>query len=145
MNTIEELLNRLRHAGTDVWVAGPQTESSITELEKSFGLRMPPSYRYFLATFGGIGIDESFVSGIIDNDPVGDGTGWLATDTIRFRNDYGMPDYLLTIQADEDAPYCLDTRIRDDDGEFAVVCYELNSRNVGTMATNFGEWILGSV
>ena len=142
MNTIEEVLHKLRQAGTDVWIAGPQTESSIIALENAIGIRMPPSYRHFLATYGGIGIDDSFVSGIIDNDPVGDGTGWLITDTTRFRNDYEMPDFLLAIQADEDAPYCIDTRERDADGEFAVVCYELNSRNIGLVATNFGVWIL---
>lgn len=99
MNTIDELLNKLRHAGTDVWLAGPQTESSINALENAIGIRMPPSYRNFLAKFGGMGIDDSFVSGIIDGDPVGAGTGWLVADTIRFRNDYGMPNYLLTVHS----------------------------------------------
>jgi len=46
------------------------------------------------------------------------------------------------VQADEDAPYCLDTRFQPSDGEYPLVCYELHSKNVGHMAKTFGEWFV---
>lgn len=85
---------------------------------------------------------NSFISGIIEGKPLGEETGSLYGDTQRFRQDFDMPEYLLVVQADEDAPYCLDTSKRDQGGEFPLVCYELNSRHVGKMAPSFGEWFV---
>ncbi len=143
MDEVEALIARLREDGQRVWVAGPQSEEAITALEQALGLPLPPSYRQFVARYGGFGLPNSFVSGVIDGDPLEAGTGQVYWDTQRFRREYGMPDYLLVVQADGDAPYCLDTRKRRPDGELPVVCYELHSRHTGRMAPSFGEWFVG--
>lgn len=142
MNEIDSLIATLREAGEDVWIAGPQSEVAIVELEHAIGVTLPPSYRQFLGRFGGFGIVDSFISGIVDGKPLGTGTGWVFTDTARFRDENGMPSHLLVIQADEDAPYCLDTSARRPDGECPVDCYELHSRHVGRVGASFGEWFL---
>ena len=36
--------------GHEVWTAGPQSEAAIAALESAFGLRLPPSYRTFVAS-----------------------------------------------------------------------------------------------
>ena len=51
-----------------------------------------------------------------------------------------MPDFLLVIQPNEDAPYCLNTRGKRPGGECPVVCYELHTKHVGRIAPSFGEW-----
>src|SRR5262249_7841412 len=136
------LIAQIREAGDDVWIAGPQSEEAIVELERATGVAMPPSYRQFLSRFNGFGVMNSFISGIIDGKPLDEGTGWLYGDTQRFRQDFDIPRHLLVIEADEDAPYCLDTSKRGQSGEFPLVCYELNSRLVGSMAPTFGEWFI---
>jgi hypothetical protein len=140
MDELDSLIAQIRQAGEEVWMAGPQSEEAILELERATGFPMPTSYRQFLARFGGFGIVNSFISGIIDGKPLEKGTGWLYGDTQWFREVYGMPEYLLVVQANEDAPYCLDTRKRCQAGEFPLVCYEINSRHVGRMAPSFREW-----
>jgi hypothetical protein len=142
MDEIDALIAQIRESGAEVWIAGPQSEAAIVELERAIGVAMPPSYRLFLSRFGGFGIVNSFISGIVDGKPLEEGTGWLFGDTQRFRQDFDMPDHLLVVQADEEAPYCLDTSKRGQSGEFPLVCYELNSRHVGKMAPSFGEWFV---
>jgi len=140
MDEIEALIARLRGEGQRVWVAGPQPEQSIIELEHALNVRLPPSYRTFVAKFGGFSLLNSVVSGIIGEDPLAVGTGRLHWDTQRFRQEYGMPDHLLVVQPDEDAPYCLDIRKQRPDGEMPVVCYELHSGHSSQMASSFSEW-----
>lgn len=145
MNDIEKLLDQVRASGVDVWVAGPQSEAAIVELERALGIKMPPSYREFLARFGGLGLGDSFISGIIDNQPLVEGTGYLHWDTQHYRNDYAMPIHLLVVQPDGEAPYCLDSSTPGPDGEFPVVCYELHSGHMERMAGSFREWLVASL
>ena len=141
MDEIDALIAQIRANGREVWVAGEQPEETIHELEKTLGVGLPPSYRSFLARFGGLGIVNSFISGIIDAQPLGEGTGWVYGDTKRCREEWGLPEHLLVIQADEDAPYCLDTSNRQD-GEYPLVCFELHSKHVSRMANSFGSWFV---
>ena len=141
MSTIPELVARVEANGHKVWTKGPQDNRVISVLETTLGLRLPPSYRAFLATYGSMAIYDSVVSGIVDVDPLKEVGGSLYGDTKRFREEWALPEYLLVIQPDEAAPYCFDTRRRDMHGEFPVICYELHSRHETTIAAGFDEWI----
>lgn len=81
MDEINSLIATVRQAGNNVWIAGPQSEVMIAELERGIGVAFPPSYRDFLRRFGSFGIVDSFISGIVDAEPLGTGTGWLFGDT----------------------------------------------------------------
>lgn len=142
MDEIDTLIARIRDDGREVWIAGPQSEEAIVALERAIGNTMPPSYRRFLARFGGFGIVNSFISGILADKPLERNVGWVYGATHRFRCDYDMPEHLLVVQSDEDAPYCIDTSNRSPDGENPLVCYELHSRRVGRIAASFGEWFI---
>src|SRR4051812_24532430 len=134
MATIPELLAQVEANGHEVWSDGPQSEVAIAALESNLGVRLPPSYRAFLGRHGGMGIYDSTISGIIGGDPLDENSGSLYGDTLRFRSEWDLPSYLLVIQADEDAPYCLDTRSASAAGEFPVVCYELHTKHEGKVA-----------
>jgi hypothetical protein len=67
---IPELLARVEAKGHTVWSKGQQDDQAISVLESTLGVRLPPSYRAFLATYGGMAIYDSVVSGIVDEDPV---------------------------------------------------------------------------
>jgi hypothetical protein len=142
MDDVDDLIEKIRRNGDEVWVAGPQSEQAVAELEKAVGVRMPPSYRNFLLRFGSVGILDSVVSGIVNNKPLAPGTGHLHWDTQWFRREFELPTHLLVVQHDEDAPYCLDTRRADADGEFPLVCYELRSEHVERIAPSFAAWFM---
>jgi hypothetical protein len=140
MEDVDKLIERIRANGDEVWIAGPQSEQAVAELEKAVGVKMPPSYREFLLRFGSFGILDSLVSGIVDNDPLTKGTGNLLWDTKWFRHEYDLPEHLLVVQHDEDAPYCLDSRKPKADGEYPMICYELRSGHVEKLAPSFAAW-----
>src|SRR5260370_26024248 len=115
MVEIDDLLKQIRANGDDVWIAGPQPEKAVAELEQALRVRMPPSYRAFLAQFGAMGIAGSSISGILEGQPLGKGTGWVYGDTLHCRAYRQLPKHLLVIQAAGDRPYCLHTRTAEDD------------------------------
>lgn len=140
MAEVDDLIVRVRAKGHDLWLAGPQPAEAIAALEGALGVVLPPSYQNFLIRFGGAAIYDSTVSGIIDGQPLDETAGSLYGDTRRFREDRSLPDHLLVVQPDDDAPYCLDTSTRRKDGEFPVVCFELHSKHAGKIAEDFGTW-----
>lgn len=141
MATIAELLTKVQANGHEVWSAGPQPEAAIAILESELRVRLPASYRDFLARYGAMAIYDSTISGITDGDPLDEGGGSLYGDTLRFRTEWGLPGHLLVIQPDEDAPHCLDTRNPADSGEFPVICFELHSLREEKIATDFEDWM----
>ena len=145
MDKVDALLKQIRANGDEVWIAGPQPESAIVDLEAALGVRLPPSYRAFLARYGSLGLAGSMISGIIDGEIRGDGAGWICGDTEQFRAERGLPAHLLVIQVDEDAPYCLDTRATKAGAEFPLICYELDSEHVERLASSFGAWLVESL
>jgi SMI1-KNR4 cell-wall len=142
MADADKLLEQIRANGDEVWVAGPQPEAAIDELETVLRIAMPPSYREFLETYGGMKIFDTCISGIIDGKALGLETGWLYGDTLRCRADNNLPHHLLVIQADEDAPYCLVTNRPKSGGEFPLVSYDLETGDVERLADSFGTWFM---
>jgi hypothetical protein len=141
MATITELLAQVQANRHEVWTHGPQPEAAIITLESKLGVRLPPSYRSFLAQYGGMAIYNSTISGIIGGEPLDESGGSLYGDTLASRAEYGLPAHLLVIQPNDDAPYCLDTRSPSASGEFPVVCYERHSRHEGKIASDFEDWM----
>jgi hypothetical protein len=142
MELVKTLLERIRSSGEQVWTGSPQSEQRIQSVESQLGLRFPPSYRDFVATFGGLSIGDSVVSGIADDDPLADSYGNAFADTNRFRSEYRLPESLLVVQPDEDAPYCIDAQRPDEHGEGDVICYENHSGNVTKISDSFGTWLV---
>ncbi len=68
-------------------------------------------------------------------------SGSLLSDTYSFGEEYELPDSLLVIDPDEDAPYCLDSSNIDSNGELPIVCYELNAGHTTVIASNFDDWL----
>ncbi len=95
---IERLIRKIRSNGHEVWIAGPVSPEAIAGLESLIGSQLPSSYKAFLAAYGGLGIYDSFVSGILDNDPSRMEVGGLYADTMFLREDASeIPSSLLII------------------------------------------------
>jgi len=145
MDKIEKMLDMIKANGDDVWVAGPQPETAVADLERKLGYKLPPSYRNFLLRYGSLKIFDTVISGIIDGKYEGDGAGLVVDDTDRYREEFHLPRHLLVVQPDEDAPYCLATSTPDAKGEYPLVCYDLQTGDVDPIAGSFGAWLLDTL
>jgi SMI1-KNR4 cell-wall len=139
MQSIETLISRIDDP--QFWRSKPARDEEIRAAETALGVSFPPSYRAFLALYGGVSVVDSIISGIVDNAPLDPGTGSVVYDTMSFRKEWRLPDYYVVIQPDDHAPYCLDTRSKDAEGEMVVICYELHSEHAGVIATSFVDWL----
>ncbi|QNK73737.1 SMI1/KNR4 family protein [Variovorax sp. PAMC28562] len=141
MKTVRERLQAATAAGTDAWIAGGADEAQIQALERSLGVRLPPSYRRFLALTGALNLGGIEVAGIIDGNALDLSGGSTYGETIRARDDFALPPTLLVIQPDGDAPHCLDLSSADSSGEMAVVCFQLNTKSASEVAQDFEHWL----
>src|SRR5262245_41560885 len=131
----------MRELEPEVHIYGPATESEIRQLEVVFGRPMPPSYRAFLARFGGFSILDSSYSGIIRG-KIDEGRGWSWTDTKYAREWCQIPEHYLVVQPDEDGFKCLDFSRTGPDGEHPVI-YHMPFRETpfDEMAPSYGTWL----
>ena len=141
MNEIEVLLARLRRSSIEVFVGGPADENAISRLEDAFGRLMPPSYRAFLARYGGLNIADTTYSGIIDG-AIDDGRGTAWADTKVAREQCQIPAHYLVVQSDDDGFKCLDFAQTGLDGEHPVI-YHMPywSTPFHELSPSFGAWI----
>ena len=144
LDEIAALFDRMRDMELEVYVYGPAPEIAIRELEAAFGERMPPSYRAFLAHFGGASILDSSFSGIIDG-KIEEGRGWAWSDTLTAREDHHLPLHLLVVEPDEDGFKCLDFSRRAPDGECPVVYQWPHLRRPQQVAASYGIWLKESL
>jgi hypothetical protein len=142
MDEVAILLARMRELEPQVHVYGPASEDTIRELEAVFGRPMPPSYRAFLARFGGFSILGSSYSGIIDG-KIDEGRGWAWTDTKYAREWCRLPEHYLVVQPDEDGFKCLDFRRTGPGGEHPVI-YHMPFRETPfhELNPNYEAWLV---
>jgi antitoxin YobK len=141
MDEVAALLAQMRELEPQVHVYGPAGEDAIRQLEAAFGRPLPPSYRAFLARFGGFSILDSSYSGIIDG-KIEEGRGWAWTDTKYAREWCQLPEHYLVVPPDEDGFKCLDFSRTGPDGEHPVV-YHMPFRvsPFAELAPSYGAWL----
>lgn len=142
MDEVATLLARMQELEPQTHVYGPAAEDTILQLEAAFGRPMPPSYRSFLARFGGFSILGSSYSGIIGG-KVEQGRGWALSDTKRARQWCQLPEHYLVVEPDEDRFTCLDFSGLGPDGEHPVV-YHMPFRKTpfNELASSYGAWLI---
>jgi hypothetical protein len=142
MDEVAALLERMKELEPEVYVYGPAAEDVIRQLEAAFGRPMPPSYRAFLARFGGFSILDSSYSGIIDG-KIEQGGGWAWTETKYARERCQLPEHYLVVQPDEDGFKCLDFRRTGPDGEHPVI-YHMPFRKTpfNEMNSSYMAWLI---
>lgn len=122
-----------------LWLAGGASLDLVSNLEEAFGVILPETYKEFLLELGSLSIGDISISGITCEN-LDDGGGSVLSDTLYFQKDYDLPENLIVIQPDEDAPYCLDTTDKNSVGEMSVVCFEIQSGEQNQIADNFEDW-----
>lgn len=145
MDEVAALLDRMRELEPHVYVNGPAAEDTIRELEGAFGRPMPPSYRAFLARFGGFSIVDNSWSGVYDGKIVGGG-GCVWSDTTRAREWCQLPEHYLVVEPDQDGFVCLDFSRTSPDGEHPVI-YHMPFRTTpfNELSANYSTYLIGSL
>ncbi len=141
MDEISSLLAQMREYETQVFIHGPASEDVIQQLEFVFGRRMPPSYRRFLARFGGFSIIGWCYSGISDG-KIDTGSGCSWTNTKRAREWCQLPEHYLVVQPDEDGFACLDfSRVGPDDEHPMVYHMPFRNTPFNELGVNYEVWL----
>src|SRR5262245_2616547 len=92
------------------WKSVPARDDEIRKAEQALGVSFSPSYRAFLSLYGAMSVGDVTISGIVDNAPLGSGSGSVVFDTMACRKDWRLPERYVVIQPSDEAPYCLDTQ-----------------------------------
>jgi hypothetical protein len=141
MADIEQLIQQLEASGKDVFWQGQTSQNSIEELESLLGSKLPFSFAAFLARHGGGGVVGEEISGIEDDDPTLKNRGTVYGDTLRCREDFGLPSNLIVVYlSDEEVVWCLD--VSEFNGEECpVVSFNVLTTTTSPIAPNFGAFI----
>jgi len=143
MTDIASLIAERRQEGREVWISGGASSEQVASLERALGISLPPSYATFLTSYGALGVDDSFVSGILDNDALDQSGGSVLGDTLRFRAHNEFPSSFIVIGKHEDGAYCLDTARQSKEREYPIVNFEFGSiQHASPVAQNFDEWLV---
>lgn len=128
MSEISTLLAAAKSNGHDVWVAGPVAAHAISKLESAIGIPLPKTLTAFLAECGAIGIGDCFLSGIVGDDPLAIESGNIYGDTMIMREEFpDFPPELWVLLRHDDGAFCLDSGRSTDNGQYAIVNYEIGS------------------
>lgn len=139
MTPIRELAERLEQSIGVFWQGGV-SDQAIAQLEHLLGVRLPHSFREFLREYGGGGEIGQEISGIEGGDPANDNRGTVNGDTLRCRQDYGLPaQYTVVYFTEDDIVWCLDTSSFVDD-ECPVVAYDVFNKSTLQLFSTFGDF-----
>ncbi len=106
---VPEFTGVIAAKGEDIEWYGPASEGDIKVVEARLNLTIPDQFRAFLMTYGGGGLGQSPISGIIPGAPLTAYTGTILFDTEYCRKRYDLPDDFIVINAEFDEVYwCLD-------------------------------------
>ena len=145
---IQKCIDKANRLGNEVWLAGPASEESIVTLEKMMGVKLPESFRSFLLKYGAMGIYDSYIAGVTDEDPLKIQMGWVYGHTMimreNYKDQYEVPNYLWVLEPHEDGAYCFNVNIKTDGDEIGIVNYEpylAESTFSEVLARSFPEYL----
>jgi antitoxin YobK len=147
MEDLEKALGRVRDHAALADFVGPRPELLLRAAEKALGLRLPPTYRRFLAELGAGNFGAAEVYGVVDADfersSVPDGV-WF---TLRAREDGDLPADLVVVGAEDDEITCL--RVAKGAEEAPVISINAGEdperKGARTVAPDFGKYLLDRV
>ncbi len=142
MSRITDEIERIHSAGLPHDWLGAASELSIRQLEKLLDTTLPPAFHEFLALTGGGEIAGSTLSGIEDDDARLEYAGTVWGDTLRCREEFGLPAHLIVVYfAHGEVCWCLDAS-RSTGGEYPVISYSVIHRDIErVIADDFASFL----
>jgi len=141
MASAADLIQQIRDEGEELDFFGPQSETVIRDVESALSCHFPDSYRRWLKEYGGGGVVDEYISGI-DGEPLTPNEGTVYGDTVRCREEHGLPANLAVIfYQDGEVIWCLVTdQMRD--GECPIVSFDVTSGKTEPLAKTFDDFWL---
>lgn len=139
MTDRQTLIEKVEKNGHEIFWQGKATREQVEKLQLLLNVKLPESFKSFLLEFGGGGVIDAEISGIEDNNAEIDNGGTVYGDTLLCREEYDLPEYLVTIFfRDDEVCWCLDTKEFGQTRECPVVSYNLFSKVIeGKIANDF--------
>ena len=135
--------------------SGKQKLETISNAEKSLGVKFPNTYKTFLQKYGCGGIGGFEIYGLIKDEDFNKinipfvavpNAVWV---TLKENKEYKHPLYLVIIYNLDEVLYCLDTSQMNDEGECPVVVWPIGvyetPPKLEVEAKDFGEFLLKMV
>ncbi|MCH1925307.1 SMI1/KNR4 family protein [Shewanella sp. C32] len=109
IDDIEHYLQQAANQGDDIWRSQPASAAAVEQLQAAIDYPLPSALTQFLLSYGALGVNDRFISGIIDNQPLALEGGNILADTAFLREEQpSLPPHFIVIQSHEDGAYCLD-------------------------------------
>ncbi len=126
---------------------GPRPKILVRAAEKALGLKLPPTYRRFVAELGAGSFGAAEIYGIVDADfdrsSVPDGV-WF---TLNAREEDKLPPDLVVLGAEDDEIFCLRVRPGEPEAEVIAINTGEDPDRAGAyaLAPDFGKYLLDRV
>lgn len=128
------------------WFPGHGAEESwIAEAEEELGFKLPPSYRWWLARYGGGSLGDGQILTLVAPEDR-EYTDWdlLYLHRLNLAEDWWVsrfPHRLDLFVPDSDELYYFDTSAPDEQGEFPVMRYDLMNDLIEEYAPTFAGFL----
>lgn len=145
MMDISKFAAELSAKGEPLVIAGPVSDSQISDVETTLAAKISGQYRRFLRRYGTIAVLDAPVNGIYPDDHMSEAGGTLLGDTLRVREEFGLDRELLVIRVSEDEHFvCLDQGSENVEG--AVYAVEVRKGHTRTkLADSFEDYVKGDL
>lgn len=135
--SLDQVFSIFRGNGQNFLFDGASKEQ-IETFEQNLGLKLPLSYKSFLAFTNGAYLYQTEEFFGTENDP-SDNHARASVLSIREKVS-GLPAYLIPFHRNNVELHCFDTRV-EKDGEYQVVKWDSQEKKEELQAATFVEWI----
>ena len=129
-------------------LSGPKSEELILKAEKALSIKLPPTYRLFVKTYGYGDIISNEIYGLVNDNFINSSSCnavWLTLD--ERKKNYILPHFIHIASTGDGFYYYLDSSQVNAEGEYPVVIWTsgMPEHKKEKVAEDFGEFLLEQV
>ncbi len=147
MNDLERALALVAAHPEEASFVGERSEILVRAAEKALGLKLPPTYRRFVAALGAGSFGAAEIYGVIDIDFEKSSVPDAVWATLRAREDHDLPADLVVVGQEDDTVLCLQIKPAAAEGPVLEINAGEDPDRVGThvRADDFGAYLLSRI
>lgn len=147
MTDLERALALIAEHPESASFEGPRPKMLVRAAESALGLRLPPTYRRFVAELGAGNLGSFEVYGVIDADFERSSVPDAIWATLRAREDGDLPLDLVVLGDEDGELTCLQVRAGDEEGPVIRLHAgdDADRRGAEAVAPDFGAYLLSRV
>ncbi len=147
MNDLERAFALIHEHPEHASFEGPRPKILVRAAEKALGLRLPPTYRRFVAELGAGNLGSAEIYGVIDADFERSSVPDAIWATLRARENDCLPADLVILDDEDGELTCLQVRSGDEEGPVVRLNAgeDEDRRGSEVVAPDFGSYLLTRV